>query len=106
MATERSAPGTAPRRSGLGLTTWIFVALFLGVLFGVLAPHEWSVALKPVGKLFIRLIKMIVAPLVFSSLVVGLCGAGSKHIGRLLIKALLWFWLATSVALLIGLVTA
>jgi proton glutamate symport protein len=95
------AQAKAPWRPGL--TTWIFVGLILGILYGWLAPPGWAVALKPVGKLFIRLIKMIVAPLVFSSLVVGLAGAGSGHIGRLLIKALLWFWLATSVALVLGL---
>ncbi|MCS6914052.1 MAG: dicarboxylate/amino acid:cation symporter [Myxococcales bacterium] len=99
MSSERT-PG-APWRPGL--TTWIFVGLALGVLFGWLAPQSWAIGLKPIGKLFIRLIKMIVAPLVFSSLVVGLCSAGSRHIGRLLIRSLLWFWLATSVALAVGL---
>lgn len=85
------------------LTTWIFVGLAAGVVFGLVAPSEWSVALKPVGKLFIRLIKMIVAPLIFGSLTVGLAQAGSKHIGRLLLKSLVWFWVATSVALAVGL---
>ena len=85
------------------LTTWIFVGLAAGVVFGLIAPPEWSMALKPVGKLFIRLIKMIVAPLIFGSLTVGLAEAGSEHIGRLLMKSLVWFWLATSVALAVGL---
>lgn len=74
----------------------------LGVVLGHVRP-DWGTALQPLGKVFIRLIKMIVSPLVFASLVVGLTGAGSQHIGRLLLKALLWFWLATSVALVIGL---
>ncbi|MBF0362565.1 MAG: dicarboxylate/amino acid:cation symporter [Oligoflexia bacterium] len=87
----------------LSLTAWIFIGLFIGIAFGYLAPAEWSMSLKPIGKLFIRLIKMIVAPLVFSSLVVGLAGAGKGQVGRLLIKSLIWFWLATSVALVIGL---
>lgn len=91
---------------GLSLTKWIFIGLFAGILFGYTAPPAWSAELKPVGQLFIRLIKMIVAPLVFSSLVVGLVGAGSGHIGRLLLKALLWFWLATAVALGVGLTAA
>lgn len=60
-------------------------------------------ALKPVGKVFIRLIKMIVAPLIFGSLVVGLAGAGAQHVGRLLLKSLAWFWLATAAALAVGL---
>jgi len=91
---------------GLSLTAWIFIGLGVGILFGIFAPPEWSVALKPMGKLFIRLIKMIVAPLVFASLVTGLVGAGHSSIGRLLLKALLWFWLATAVALILGLTTA
>lgn len=94
------------RRFGLSLTAWIFIGLGIGILFGIFAPPEWSVALKPMGKLFIRLIKMIVAPLVFASLVTGLVGAGHGAIGRLLLKALLWFWLATAVALALGLTTA
>ncbi|MFA6092674.1 MAG: dicarboxylate/amino acid:cation symporter [Elusimicrobiota bacterium] len=85
------------------LTVCIFIGLGAGVLFGLFAPPAWSVPLKPIGKLFIRLIKMIVAPLILSSLVTGLAGAGSGHIGRLLIKSLVWFWLATAVALIIGL---
>lgn len=89
-----------------GLTTWIFVGLFVGLLLGFVLPAHMAAGLKPVGALFIRLIKMIVAPLVFASLVVGLCGAGSQHVGRLLLKALLWFWLATSVALGVGLTAA
>lgn len=92
-----------PKRKKSSLTTWIFVGLAAGVLFGLLAPSAWSVALKPMGKLFIRLIKMIVAPLIFGSLATGLAGAGSEHIGRLLLKSLAWFWLATFVALGVGL---
>lgn len=91
---------------GLTLTKWIFIGLFGGILFGHFAPPDWSIALKPMGQLFIRLIKMIVAPLVFASLVTGLVGAGNAHIGRLLIKALVWFWLATGVALAVGLTAA
>lgn len=90
----------------MSLTVWIFIGLFAGIFFGYFAPNEWSVALKPIGKLFIRLIKMIVAPLVFSSLVVGLVGGGEGNIGRLLLKSLLWFWFATAIALCVGLTAA
>lgn len=96
-------PATEKARLRLGLTGWIFIGLVVGVAFGWLAPQAWSLSLKPLAKVFIRLIKMIVSPLVFSSLVVGLAGAGAKHVGRLLLKSLLWFWLATGVALLVGL---
>lgn len=99
--------------------------MIVGVLFGVLlrkyAPHgvhapegmppqdfvqKLFLRLKEAGPDFILLIKMLVAPLVFSTLVVGLCSAGHKHMGRLLLKALVWFWLASAVALAIGLASA
>lgn len=86
-----------------GLSFWILVALVIGIFFGLLAPIKWILPLEKVGSWFIRLIKMLVAPLVFSTLVVGLCSAGHKNVGRLLTKALIWFWLATAVALAAGL---
>jgi proton glutamate symport protein len=95
-----------------GMTFWIVVGLVVGVLCGVvinskvLSPEAslaGIVAAKSLAKLFIRLIKLLVAPIIFSTLVVGLAGAGHKHIGRLLLKALTWFWIATAAALVIGL---
>lgn len=95
-----------------GMTFWIMVGLVVGVLVGILikyAPLDpllaagLKMACKSLAKLFIRLIKLLVAPIIFSTLVVGLAGAGHKHIGRLLVKSLIWFWVATAVALIIGL---
>ena len=86
----------------IGLTTWILLGLFGGVLLGYLAPSV-AVKLQWVASLFIRLIKLLVAPIIFSTLVVGLAGAGQRHIGRLLFKSLVWFWVATAVALVVGL---
>ena len=86
----------------IGLTTWILLGLFGGVLLGYLAP-SWAVKLQWMASLFIRLIKLLVAPIIFSTLVVGLAGAGQRHIGRLLFKSLVWFWVATAVALVVGL---
>lgn len=86
----------------IGLTTWILLGLFFGVLLGYLAP-SFAVKLQWVAALFIRLIKLLVAPIIFSTLVVGLAGAGQRHIGRLLLKSLTWFWVATAVALVVGL---
>lgn len=86
----------------IGLTTWILLGLLFGVLLGYLLP-SFAVKLQWVAALFIRLIKLLVAPIIFSTLVVGLAGAGQRHIGRLLLKSLTWFWVATAVALVVGL---
>jgi len=86
-----------------GQTTQIFVGLALGVLVGALWP-DWGVAVRPLADVFLRLIKMILAPLIFSTLVVGIAGTGElRAVGRIGLKALVWFELATTVALVIGL---
>jgi proton glutamate symport protein len=88
---------------GLGLTTQIFIGLLLGIVFGYVFPH-YGEALKPVGDIFIRMIKMIVVPLIFSSLVMGIAGTGDfKKLGRLGAKAIIWFEIATTLALAVGL---
>ncbi|VBB08842.1 sodium:dicarboxylate symporter [Lucifera butyrica] len=93
----------AETKKGMGLTTQIFVGLILGIIFGYLFP-KYGVALKPIGDMFIRMIKMIVVPLIFSSLIMGIAGTGNfKKLGRLGAKAILWFELATTLALIVGL---
>ena len=90
-------------KKGMGLTTQIFIGLILGVIFGYAFP-KYAVELKPVGDMFIRMIKMIVVPLVFSSLVMGIAGTGDfKKLGRLGVKAILWFEIDTTLALIVGL---
>ena len=98
-------PATPARPSRLpGLTTQIFIGLLIGILIGWTNP-TLGVEIKPLADLFLRMIKMIIAPLLFSTLVVGIAGAGDlKTMGRIGAKALLWFWAATTVALVIGLV--
>jgi proton glutamate symport protein len=91
-------------KKSIGLTTQIFIGLILGVAFGALFP-AWAVALKPVGDVFLRMIKMIVVPLVFSSLVMGIAGTGDfKAMGRLGFKTIVWFEIATTLALIVGIV--
>jgi len=93
-------------KKGLGLSSQIFIALILGVVFGYIFP-TYGQALKPVGDAFIRMIKMIVVPLIFSSLIMGIAGTGDfKKLGRLGAKALIWFECATTLALFVGLVIA
>jgi proton glutamate symport protein len=85
------------------VTTQIFVGLLLGIAVGYLWP-AFGVAIRPLADAFLRLIKMIVAPLLFSTLVIGIAGAGDlKSLGRIGLKAIVYFEVATTIALIIGL---
>lgn len=95
----------AGRRFRLTLTHQILVGLVLGCLIGWLYPH-FALSLEPVSQLFLRLIKMILGPLLLTTLVVGVAGTGAKVVGRLGLKAIIWFELATTVALVIGMAAA
>jgi len=96
-------PGDLRDKRRSGITTQIFVGLVLGVLIGFVWP-SFGVALRPLADIFLRLIKMIIAPLLFSTLVVGIAGAGDlKALGRMGVKALVYFELASTVALGLGL---
>ena len=87
----------------LSLTAWIFIGMAVGIVLGVVAP-DVAKQLAPVSTVFLRLIKSIIAPLVFASLVYGIAGAGSgKAIGRIGLKAILYFEVATTLALVVGL---
>ncbi len=95
--------GRAVRR--LSLTAWIFIAMLLGVVIGAAFPNvgkaEWMTSLATV---FLRLIKSIIAPLIFGTLVYGIAGTGSvKTMGRIGIKAILYFEVLTTIALVLGL---
>jgi len=97
---------TQNSKKGIGLSSQIFIALILGVVFGYIFP-TYGQALKPIGDAFIRMIKMIVVPLIFSSLIMGIAGTGDfKKLGRLGAKALIWFECATTLALFVGLFIA
>lgn len=80
----------------------VIVALIVGVLVGVIWP-DFAASLKPFGDGFIKLIKMIVAPLVFCVVVHGICGSSDlKKVGRVGIKALIYFEVVTTFALALG----
>lgn len=89
----------------LTLTHWIFIGMGAGILLGWLTP-EFAAKLKPLSTIFLRMIKSIVVPIIFGTLVVGIAGHGDdlKRIGRLAIKSLGYFWLMTFIALAIGLI--
>jgi len=93
------------------LTTYILIALVLGIVVGYVAntsladPAGFAETMSLVTTLFLRLIKMIIAPLVFATLVVGIAKMGdAKEVGRIGAKALLWFVIASILSLSLGLI--
>ncbi len=103
---QAQTPST-PRR-GLTLTKQIFIGLVLGIIVGAIvdATHpEYAIYFRPFSQLFLRLIKMVIAPLIFATLVAGIAGAGHfKVVGRMGLRALIYFEVVTTLALVIGLV--
>ena len=84
----------------------VLLALLLGVVLGFAVP-EFAIKLKPLGDGFIKLIKMIIPVLVFCVVVHGIAGAGDlKRVGRVGVKALVYFEVVTTIALVLGLVLA
>jgi proton glutamate symport protein len=84
------------------LTTWILIAIIVGGAFGYFFPAA-ATELRILSTIFIRLIRTIVAPLLFATLVVGIAGHGNlKQVGRMGVKAIVYFEIVTTLALLIG----
>jgi Na+/H+-dicarboxylate symporter len=101
------ASDAVPRR-GLTLTHQIVIGLIIGIAAGyVISQYNPAAAkyVKPFSDLFLRLIKMIIAPLLFATLVAGVAGAGHvKVVGRIGLRAIIYFEVVTTLALIIGLV--
>jgi proton glutamate symport protein len=88
------------------VTFWIFVALFAGIAVGIAAP-EVAKEMDIFSKIFLKLIKTIVAPLLLSTLVIGIAGhADMKQVGRMGWKSIVYFEIATTIALAFGLIAA
>jgi len=88
------------------LTALIFIALILGVIVGHFAP-DFAVRMKPFAVIFLRMVKMIIAPLLFATLVVGIAGHGdAKSLGKIGLKTVIYFEIVTTLALVIGLTMA
>jgi proton glutamate symport protein len=84
------------------LSYWIFSSMILGVEVGMDFP-AFALEMERFGKIFLRLVKSLVAPLIFSTLVVGIAGHSSlKQVGRIGLKSILYFEIVTTVALFIG----
>ena len=98
-------PTSAPRRRRRvpSVTTQIFIGLLVGIVVGYVWPG-FGVSIKPLADMFLRMIKMIIAPLLFSTLVVGIAGTGDlRAMGRIGLKAIIYFEVATTIALFWGL---
>jgi proton glutamate symport protein len=87
----------------ISLTGWIFIGMATGIALGVFAPG-FARNLAPVSNIFLRLIKSIIAPLLFGTLVYGIAGTGNiRAMGRIGLKAILYFEIVTTAALFLGL---
>lgn len=88
----------------VSLTKWILVSMVIGVIIGATAP-EFSANLKVFSNIFLRMIKSIIVPIIFGTLVVGIAGHGDdmKRVGRLALKSIIYFEIVTTLALFIGL---
>ncbi|HWC72979.1 MAG TPA: cation:dicarboxylase symporter family transporter [Gemmatimonadales bacterium] len=86
------------------LTQWIVVSMVVGVLLGIFVP-TFAVSIRPISTVFLRMIRSIIVPLIFGTLVVGIAGHGDdmKRVGRLALKSIIYFEIVTTLALFIGL---
>lgn len=85
------------------MSLWIFTAMLFGIEVGIDFP-TFSLELERFGKIFLRLIKTLVAPLIFATLVVGIAGHSNlKQVGRMGLKSILYFEIVTTIALFVGL---
>jgi proton glutamate symport protein len=87
----------------LSLTAWIFIGMAAGIALGAFAPGV-ARQLGPISTIFLRLIRSIIAPLIFGTLVFGIAGGGDlKRMGRIGLKAIVYFEIVTTFALFLGL---
>ncbi len=101
------AEGARKVKSGhRGLATQVMIGIGVGILLGYFYPAAGT-AMKPLGDGFIKLIRMIIAPIIFVTVVGGLCRMSNlKEAGRIGVRALIFFEIASTIALLIGLAVA
>jgi aerobic C4-dicarboxylate transport protein len=106
MSTIAAAPAAERKPLYTSLFVQVLAALILGIILGVATP-DFAISLKILSDAFLKLISMIVAPIVFCVVVHGIAGAGDlKKVGRVGVKALLYFEVMTTVALVVGLILA
>src|SRR5256886_7116813 len=106
MTTIAATATEARKPLYMSLFVQVLAALLLGIVLGMAAP-DFAIGLKIFSDAFLKLISMIVAPIVFCVVVHGIAGAGDlKKVGRVGVKALVYFEVMTTVALVVGLVLA
>ncbi|WFU43451.1 dicarboxylate/amino acid:cation symporter [Bradyrhizobium sp. CB82] len=106
MSTITAAPAAEPKPLYTSLFVQVLAALVLGIILGMTVP-DFAIGLKILSDAFLKLISMIVAPIVFCVVVHGIAGAGDlKKVGRVGVKALVYFEAMTTVALVVGLILA
>ncbi len=106
MATPQASAAPASKGFlGIGFSQWIVISMVVGILIGWLAP-DIAVNLKPFANIFLRMIKSLIVPLLFSTLVVGIAGHGDdmKKVGKLALRSIIYFEIVTTLALAIGLI--
>lgn len=104
--TANSGAPSRPPRWWTNLYVQVLVAIALGVLLGHLRP-DLGTELKPLGDGFIKLVKMIIAPVIFLTVVIGIAKMGDlRQVGKIGLKALIYFEVLTTVALVLGLLVA
>jgi aerobic C4-dicarboxylate transport protein len=101
-----TAAGTPGRRYLPHLYIQVLIAILAGGLLGAVFP-EYGIALRPLGDAFIALVKMVIGPVIFCTVVLGIAGAGDmRKVGRVGGKAIVYFEIVSGFALLIGLIVA
>src|SRR5204862_621817 len=103
---DRAAPARRPSLWG-HLYLQVLVAILLGILAGYYAPGAGDWLFKPIGDGFIKLVKMIIAPVIFLTLVTGIAGMTElRSTGRVALKAFAYFLCFSTLALIVGLIGA
>ncbi len=99
---SQSTASSTRKRWHRDLTTQVLVAILLGILFGHLFPEQ-GIAMKPLADGFVKMIKMIVGPVIFLTIVTGISAMGDiKKVGKLGAKTLIYFEVVTTIALILG----
>ncbi len=102
-----TAPQGKPKKQGflgISFSQWILISMVVGILIGWFAP-DFAPNLRPLANIFLRMIKSLIVPLLFSTLVVGIAGHGDDmaRVGKLALRSIIYFEIVTTLALAIGL---